>query len=318
MQVHSLAGRRGGDTIEFDIQESLSFGGEPKCEADISLPAPHGTCVKIPERPAGSRKFNKPGPSATAACTPIVTAPGMPNIRLGQLCGRHRGKAIMPDEEQDQFDSDFATAKELTQRLSQNLPVSIDVAALGVRSKAPYQLLVVREALIWRTEELARNACDAIQSDDFSVAAILTRAITENAALTWKLKEIQDKRSGKSPEELNAALMRALSGSSTWEGAPAPYHVLSCLDILTKTIDGARQTYESLSEFAHPNWRGVLGLYSNTDTEKFITYFGHGFGGPLARRQITTALCAALGVFEYAYNAISDGMPQWISELEPL
>jgi hypothetical protein len=224
----------------------------------------------------------------------------------------------MTDEEEDQFERDFSTAKEITQRLSQSLPEFVEVAALGVRSKAPYQLLVVREALIWRTEEMARNACNSLECDDFAVAAILTRSITENAALTWKLKEILDTRTGKSPEELDTALMRALAGSTTWEEAPAPYNVLSCLDTLTKTIDGARQTYESLSEFAHPNWRGVLGLYSKSDKEKFITYFGHGLGGSLAKRQITTALCAALGVFEYAYNALSDAMPQWISELEPL
>jgi hypothetical protein len=224
----------------------------------------------------------------------------------------------MTVEEADKSARELVTAKEMTQRLGQSLPEFIDVASLGVRSKAPYQLLVVREALIWRTEELARYACNSLECGDFAVAAILTRSITENAALTWKLKEILDKRTGKSPEELNAALMRALAGSRTWEEAPAPYNVLSCLDALNKTIDGARQTYESLSEYAHPNWRGVMGLYSKTDKEKFITYFGHGLGGPLARSQITTALCAALGVFEYAYNAISETMPQWISELEPL
>jgi hypothetical protein len=224
----------------------------------------------------------------------------------------------MADEEKDQFAMDFATAKEMTQRLGQSLPQHIEVAALGVRSKAPYQLIVVREALIWRTEELARNACKSLERDDFAVAAILTRSITENAALTWKLKEILDKRAGKSPEELNAALMRALAGSKTWEDAPAPYNVLSCVDALAKTIEGARQTYDSLREISHPKWRGVMGLYSKTDEEKFITYFGHGFGGSFAKPQITTALCAALGTFEYAYNAISDAMPQWISELEPL
>jgi hypothetical protein len=64
----------------------------------------------------------------------------------------------MTGEERDQFERDFAAAKEMTQRLSQSLPESIEIVALGVRSKAPYQLLVVREALIWRTEELARNA----------------------------------------------------------------------------------------------------------------------------------------------------------------
>src|SRR5487761_337513 len=104
----------------------------------------------------------------------------------------------MTSEEKDQFEDDLATAKEMTQRLSQSLPELIDVAALGVRSKAPYQLLVVREALIWRTEELARNACNSLECEDLAVAAILTRSITENAALTWKLKEIQDKRAGKS------------------------------------------------------------------------------------------------------------------------
>jgi hypothetical protein len=224
----------------------------------------------------------------------------------------------MTNEEKDQFERDFASAKEMTKGLGQSLPKSIEVAALGVRSKAPYQLIVVREALIWRTEELARYACNSIESEDFAVAAILTRSITENAALTWKLKEILDKRASKSPEELNTALMRALAGSKVWEEAPDPYNVLSCLDVLDKIIGGARQTYESLSEFSHPNWRGVLGLYSKTDREKFITYFGHGFGGSLAKHQITTALCAALGVFEYAYNAISDEMLKWTSELEPL
>lgn len=152
--------------------------------------------------------------------------------------------------------------------MSQSLPEFIEVAALGVRSKAPYQLLVVREALIWRTEELARNAQNSLQSDDFAVAAILTRSITENAALIWKLKDILEKRADKSSEELNTALMRALAGSTTLEKAPDPYNVLSCLDSLNKTIEGARQTYESLSEFAHPNWRGVMGLYSKTDDDK--------------------------------------------------
>lgn len=237
---------------------------------------------------------------------------------LGMFDNRQTvGDSFMTDEENDQFERDFAAAQEMTQRLSHSLPDCIDVAALGVRSKAPYQLLAVREALIWRTEELARNACNSIECDDLAVAAILTRSITENAALTWKLKEILDKRAGKSPEELNTALMRALAGSTALEEGPAPYNVLSCLDVLTKTIEGARQTYESLSEFAHPNWRGVLGLYSKIDRQKFITYFGRGIGGPLAKYQITTALCAAMGTFEYAYNAIGDGMPQWISELEP-
>jgi hypothetical protein len=87
-------------------------------------------------------------------------------------------------------------------RLQASLPQSVDVAALGVKSKAPFQLLCTREALIWRTEELARNACDALERDDFAVAAILTRAITENAALTWMLMDVLDARGKYRPPDL--------------------------------------------------------------------------------------------------------------------
>ena len=65
-----------------------------------------------------------------------------------------------------------------------------DVAALGVKSKAPFQLMTVREALMWRTEELARNACDALDRADCTVAAMLIRGIAESTAMTWGLLQI--------------------------------------------------------------------------------------------------------------------------------
>jgi len=87
-------------------------------------------------------------------------------------------------------------------RLRACLPQSVDVRALGVMSKAPFQLLCTREALIWRTEELARTACDALERDDFAAAAILARAVTENAALTWKLMTVLDERAKYTPQKM--------------------------------------------------------------------------------------------------------------------
>src|SRR5216683_2361756 len=118
------------------------------------------------------------------------------------------------------LDDDVKEARGRANVLRQSLPQSVDVAALGVKSKAPFQLLCTREALIWRTEELARTACDALERDDFAAAAILTRAITENAALAWKLMDVLDARGKYNPQQLNDLLMRLLAGSGKWPEAP--------------------------------------------------------------------------------------------------
>jgi hypothetical protein len=209
-----------------------------------------------------------------------------------------------------------AEARERVVRLRANLPQCVDVAALGVRSKAPYQLLCTREALIWRTEELARNACDALERNDFAVAAILTRAVTENAAMTWALMTVLYDRSKYSPEQLNARLMRFLAGSKSPE-APKPVHVNDLLRCIEKEIPGVMGSHDSLSEIAHPNWSGVVGMYSKIDQERITTHFGRGLHpAERTRNMIANAMLGSLGVFEFSYNRISDLMPTFLAELE--
>jgi hypothetical protein len=160
---------------------------------------------------------------------------------------------------------------------------------------------------------------DALERDDFAVAAILTRAITENAALTWKLMDVLDARDKYNPQQLNDLLMRMLAGSRKWPDMPKPVHVLDCLRNMDKTISGVLSSYDSLSEIVHPNWAGVVGLYSKTNKTQFITYFGHGLrGAGSSRNMISGAMLGALGAFEYAYNHISDLMPAFLAELESL
>lgn len=204
-------------------------------------------------------------------------------------------------------------------RLRGSLPQSIDVAALGVKSKAPFQLLCAREGLIWRTEELARTGCDALERDDFAAAAILTRAVTENAALTWELMDVLDERGRYTPQQMNDRLMRLLAGSKKWPEFPKPIHVLDCLRKMEKKIPGVLSSYDSLSEIAHPNWWGVAGLYSKNDKANFITYFGRGLrGADSSRSMITSAMLGSLDAFQYAYNRISDLMPAFLAELESI
>jgi hypothetical protein len=214
---------------------------------------------------------------------------------------------------------ELAEAREIADRLRNKLPSSIAVADLQVRSKAPYQLLCAREPLIWRTEELARNACDALERDDLAVAGILARALIESAALAWRLMEILDARQKHSPEQLHDLLRRLLLGSKRWPEFPEAMHILGCIDRMDKKVPGVRSCYDGLSEIAHPNWHGVSGLFAGIDQAHFITHFGRGLrGAQSTREQITQAMLASLRLFDYAYDRITEEMPAFLGELESL
>jgi hypothetical protein len=201
----------------------------------------------------------------------------------------------------------------------------VEVAALGVLSKAPYQLLAVREALIWRTEELARNACDTLEREDFAAAAMLTRGVAESAALIWYLLDVLRTRTDRNSAALNEVLMRVLAGwkkravdAEDDEPLPEAINILTCVQRLDREIPGFQSSYASLSEFAHPNWMGVTGLFSNTDQASFTTHFGRGFRSDLAGGQIGNLLNGAIELFVYAYNTIAEEMPTWLAELDQL
>lgn len=230
-----------------------------------------------------------------------------------------RPAVMQPKREEPVHSAKIAEAREFANRLRDCLPSSVDVAGLGVRSKAPFNLICAKEALIWRTEELTRGACDALEREDLAVAAILTRAIIESAALAWKLMELLDDRHRHSPGELNGLILRGLLGSKQWEDMPPPFQILGCIDRMNKKVPGVRASYDSLSEIAHPNWRGVLGMYSKTDSVNFITHFGRGLRGTESTVGNTVnAMLGALSLFEFAYHKIATNLPVFLTELESL
>jgi len=217
------------------------------------------------------------------------------------------------------FDDEVKEARRRANALRESLPPSVEAAALGVREKAPFQLLCTREALIWRTEELARTACDSLERKDFTAAALLSRATVESAALAWKLMEVLNDRQKLSPQELNDALIRLLVGSRLWSDGPQAMQILSCIDRMEKRVPGVRKSYDMLSEIAHPNWRGVFGMYAQTNELEFTAHFGRGL--PAAegvKGTIVNALLGALGLFEFAYNQISNAMLEFLAELQSI
>lgn len=202
--------------------------------------------------------------------------------------------------------------------LAASLPHSVDVVALGVRSKAPYKALAVREALIWRTEELGRGAYEMFQRGDLAAAILLTRGVVECTALMARLAQVVFERAAMSEHQLNEFLSKMLLGwKSDQPDFPQAFNVLTLLKHLDKRFGPVTKAYEHLSEFAHPNWGGVTHLFSRTDTEKFITYFGRFEDKTLApRMHALNALAASLAIFELDYNLFTGTIEAWLHELE--
>jgi hypothetical protein len=132
--------------------------------------------------------------------------------------------------------------------------------------------------------------------------------------------DLLDSRKNYSTKEMNDRLMTALAGWKLDPGElPEAYNALTLVQHMNKVITGVFHSYKLLSEIAHPNWSGVVGLYSETDREKYITHFGRGLRDADGRaNMIANALLGSLSAFEYAYNKISDAMPVFLSELESL
>jgi hypothetical protein len=213
----------------------------------------------------------------------------------------------------------MAEVEQRLAHLAASLPDSVSVVALGVRSKAPYKVLSIREALIWRTEELARGAHQMLKQGDFASAIILTRAVIESTAVMARLAQEVLGRGKATDAQLDETLMKLLMAwKMPGEGElPAPINILTLVDQLDKRIGGGvRRAYDFLSEFAHPNWNGVRGLFSKTDREAHVTYFGRVHDGDeRLTGHVLSPLAASLGIFELDYEALSEVMPTWLAEL---
>jgi hypothetical protein len=83
-----------------------------------------------------------------------------------------------------------------------------------------------------------------------------------------------------------------------WADGPEAINVLTFVKRLDKQMPGFEAAYHSLSECAHPNWRGVSGLYSKIDRENFVVHYGRSLRAELAGNEMANALVGGLLTFQ--------------------
>jgi hypothetical protein len=194
------------------------------------------------------------------------------------------------------MNTDLDVARRRVENIRAHLPSSISVAAVGVRSKTPFLLLAAREALIWQTEELARGACDMLERDDIASRMLLTRAVAESTAFVWRLKDLLKDRDKYTTADLQDKVERMLLGWKKDPEFPQAINIQTMIDHMDRQLPGFRERYDQLSEFAHPNWSGVFGLFAVTHHATYTTQFGRGLRRTpfAAKEQAAIALNAFL------------------------
>lgn len=200
------------------------------------------------------------------------------------------------------------------------LPARVDALSISPRAKVPFKVEEFRTALIWRFAELARGAYENFRRDHLAVAILITRGAIETAAACWYLyRRVDETIKANALGDLDGDVMKLLLGGRTNPDMPQAINVLTFIKRFDKEGEGDRleKQYAELSEFAHPNWAGTLGLFGKTNTAEFWTDFARGIRDLDAPRMAgTIALSIALLIFEHGYNRLADLMEPLIELCE--
>jgi hypothetical protein len=72
-----------------------------------------------------------------------------------------------------------------------------------------------------------------------------------------------------------------------------------------------------LSEISHPNWAGSAGFYAKRTEDNFTTYFGRDVKDNSTTQTLAlNSLIGGLDTFGYAYNRITDLIPDFVEACE--
>lgn len=213
---------------------------------------------------------------------------------------------ILADEQQSVIEQNLAAFRE-------NLLNKLTAATDPLTPKVAFKVLAYREALSWRTLEVAEGALRALQEENLLSSLILTRSLLEcSAAYHFLHRKLRICVETDTVAELDATAMKLLFGArwEDWEyNNPS---VLTMIDGANKDCPGLRKNYDSLSEYTHPNYSGVALAFSK-HIDKFELVVGrYPRGTGRLAWTVTNSMIGALMLFEYYYNESANLLPKII------
>jgi hypothetical protein len=193
--------------------------------------------------------------------------------------------------------------------LKQSLCREIDVGGLFTRNsvvhkwKAPWRLLLLREAASWRLCELIQQSLDLSRAGGTLGARILLRSAFETLALLiYSAHTMRAVVAGNIDfHDFQSKTSQLLLGSRDKSTPFESINILTALKTADKRYSGLESWYAALCETAHPNYEGMIHGYSTADEDECVTRFESRWTS-LYGRLHDSALEACLVVFEAEYD----------------
>jgi len=146
-----------------------------------------------------------------------------------------------------------------------------DGLALSPVSKLPAQVFILLQAGLRRTIELTEAAIREVNHRHMVTSALLARGTLETSCLLWdvmrQVESVVEKDDTAHVKELLETLSKSLLGSKAKDmmvdESIVARNVLTIIERLSKKLSVPLEGfYSRLSEFAHPNYHGMMATYT--------------------------------------------------------
>lgn len=150
-------------------------------------------------------------------------------------------------------------------------------------AKIPQKIFDLLQIGLRRNLELGASFINAFNSELFTPLFVIARAVLETGCLVYEMGSRVDQISKQNDKTLlidfDKNVTKALLGvkSTLWGGDPQEcpaFNVLSIIDRLQKSkAPELRNWYDALSEYAHPNYHGMLAVYAEINEGTYESYY---------------------------------------------
>ena len=197
-----------------------------------------------------------------------------------------------------------------------------DGIGLSPVSKLPAQMLILVQVGLRRAIELAEAAVRGINRKNLVTTALLSRGTLETSCLLWdvmrKVEKIVQSNDTAQLKERHALMSRSLFGGKAKDVRISEdieaRNVIMIIEGLSKKLNVPLMGgFERLSEFAHPNYHGMMATYTDEGAEGGLKTFCDRRTGTVRPLMLT-----ALGTLATSCNIIVDTFETFAARIEGL